>query len=165
MAKEIMGINNTILKELKNIFKETDIEEIEMEEQESFYLKISRKKEAVQMVQSVSAPVAHVHAPAPATAGVAPVESAPASDYDNPDKYHKVQSPVIGTYYSASSPDAADFVKLNDTVSGDSTLCIVEAMKVMNEIKADVKGKVVQILKVNEEPVQKEEVLFIIERL
>ncbi|MEN2998140.1 MAG: acetyl-CoA carboxylase biotin carboxyl carrier protein [Brevinematia bacterium] len=78
-------------------------------------------------------------------------------------KYHKVKSPINGTFYRAPSPGAEPFVKEGDHVNAGQTLCIVEAMKVMNEIKSPVSGKIVKILKNNAEIVKSEDALMIIE--
>ncbi len=166
MAKEILGVDSSVLREVKNLFNETNIEEIELEEPEKFYMRISRKKQAVQ-VQTIAAPVAA--APVAAAPAAAPVAAAApaapaAGQYDDAAKYHKIVSPVIGTFYEAASPEASAFVKVGDTVSPDTTVCIVEAMKVMNEIKADAKGKIVQILKGNGDSVLNNEVMFIVEK-
>ncbi|MBD3777598.1 MAG: acetyl-CoA carboxylase biotin carboxyl carrier protein, partial [Thiotrichales bacterium] len=76
---------------------------------------------------------------------------------------HKVTSPMVGSYYEAPSPNAPAFVKVGDKVAVGDTLCIIEAMKIMNPIESDVAGTVKQILGVNGEPVQYGQVLFIIE--
>ncbi len=168
MAKEIFGVDSSVLREVKNLFKETNIEEIEMEEPEKFYIRISRKKQAG-VVQTVAAPApVHTHAAPVAAAPVAaaaPAAAAPASgQYDDESKYHKITSPVIGTFYTAANPEASPFVKVGDTVSPDTTVCIVEAMKVMNEIKAEVKGKIVQMIKANGDSVLNGEAMFIVEK-
>lgn len=168
MAKEIFGVDSSVLREVKNLFKETNIEEIEMEEPEKFYIRISRKKTAVAAAPAVSSPApapAAVAAPAaPAAAPVAAPAAPAAGQFDDEARYFKIKSPVIGTYYAASSPDASPFVKVGDTVSPDTTVCIVEAMKVMNEIKAEVKGKIVQVLKGNGDSIQNNEAMFIVEK-
>jgi acetyl-CoA carboxylase biotin carboxyl carrier protein len=95
-------------------------------------------------------------APAPATAPVA--ETAPAAPSG-----HSVNSPMVGTFYSAPAPDAAPFVKVGDQVSEGDTLCIIEAMKIMNPIEADKSGTIKHIMGVNGEPVEYDQPLFIIE--
>jgi len=168
MAKEIVGIDINLLKEVKRVFKETDIEEMELEKTDSFYLKASRKKPAPTVVQTVAAPVAQVAPVAAAPVAIeapAATPAAPAGDpYADEAKYQKISSPVIGTFYAAPSPEAPNFIKVGDMVNPDTTVCIVEAMKVMNEIKADCKGKVVQILKSNAEAVQSGEPMVVVEK-
>ena len=171
MSKNICGIDSEILKEIGDIFKSTNVEEVELEEEDKFYIKVSRKRADIPMMaapapvmmqaQAAPAPVA-VSAPAAEPAAVA---AAPAAgQYDDAAKYHKILSPVIGTYYESSTPGANPFVKVGDTVSPDTTVCIIEAMKVMNEIKAEIKGKIVQILKGNGDSVQAKEAIFIVEK-
>lgn len=170
MSKEICGFDANFLKQVRGLMEETDIEELEIEEGENRYIRVSKKKEPVAAAAPIhyAAPVAH-HAPAAPVAASAPAAvSAPAapaeSKYDDETKYHKIKSPVIGTIYEAPSPDSPNFVKLGDSVSKDTTVCIVEAMKVMNEIKAEVKGKIVEISKANASPVATGETLFIVEK-
>lgn len=76
----------------------------------------------------------------------------------------EIKSPMVGTYYAAPAPDADNFVKIGDQISSGQTLCIVEAMKVMNEIEAEVSGTLVKILVENGEPVEFDQPLFLIEK-
>jgi len=81
------------------------------------------------------------------------------------DKYHKITSPLVGTFYRAPAPGAPPFVNEGDNVTVGQTLCIVEAMKVMNKITSDVNGKIVKIIPENAQPVKQGDVLFLIEPL
>ncbi|MCZ6634062.1 MAG: acetyl-CoA carboxylase biotin carboxyl carrier protein [bacterium] len=81
------------------------------------------------------------------------------------DRYHPVQSPMVGMFYRAPSPDAPAYVEEGDVVSPGQTLCIIEAMKIMNEIESDVKGRVVRVLIENESPVEYNTPLFLLEPL
>ena len=127
------------------------LDELEIREND-FYLFIKRKSKT-------SAPaVVHVpvvQAPAPAAAAGAPVAAASGPT---------VKSPIIGVFYQASSPTAPSFVKEGDVVSQGKTLCIVEAMKVMNEIKADYRMKIVKILVENGKPIVSGQDLFMVEK-
>ena len=76
--------------------------------------------------------------------------------------FHKIKAPMIGTYYQASEPNAEAFVKVGDPVSEGDTLCIIEAMKMMNKIECDIDGVVERILIQNGDPVEYDEVLFLI---
>lgn len=78
--------------------------------------------------------------------------------------YHVIESPIVGTFYTAASPDVDAFVKVGDVVSVDQTLCIIEAMKLMNEIESDACGEVVEILVGNEDPVEYGQPLFKIKK-
>jgi acetyl-CoA carboxylase biotin carboxyl carrier protein len=105
-----------------------------------------------------SAPAPQVHAPLAAApvAGAAPAEG----DGGLPAGVEEITSPMVGTFYTSASPEADAFVKVGDKVSADSTVCIVEAMKVMNEINAEIGGEIVEILVENGTAVQFGEPLF-----
>lgn len=102
------------------------------------------------------APAYHA-APAPAAGAPA---AAPAAEAGLPANVKEITSPMVGTFYAASSPDAEPFAKVGTKVSADSTVCIIEAMKVMNEIKADISGEIVEVLIENGTAVQYGEPLF-----
>jgi acetyl-CoA carboxylase biotin carboxyl carrier protein len=114
---------------------------------------------ALPVSAETTVPVAHLHAPQavveahPATAA-APAAPAPAEEL------HIIKSPIVGTFYAGSSPDAGPFVKVGDLVQAGQTVCIVEAMKLMNEIEADIAGEVVRVLVENGHPVEYGEPLF-----
>jgi len=101
------------------------------------------------------APVVAASSPPPA---VAPTET-PAAVEENPN-LHTITSPMVGTFYTKANPDAEAFVKIGDMVDNETTVCIVEAMKVFNEIPAEVRGRIVAILVDNEEPVDHGKPLF-----
>lgn len=151
------------IRKLIEIVEQSDIAEIEIKEGEH-NIRITRSKEPVVMAapaamaapMPAAAPVAAAPAAAPAV-----VESAPAAPAEIAG--HQVTSPMVGTFYSAPSPDADAFVKVGDQVSAGDTLCIVEAMKIMNPIEADVSGVVKQIMVNNADPVEFGQTLFIIE--
>ena len=97
-------------------------------------------------------------APAPAAPAAAPQEAAPQADPAN-----TIKAPIVGTFYSASSPEAEPFVKVGDKVQVGDVLCIIEAMKLMNEIEAEVSGTIKEILVENAEPVEYDQPLFVID--
>lgn len=106
-----------------------------------------------------AAPVMGAVAAAPAADAGAPAPAAPAAD----DPRRKVfQSPMVGTFYRSSAPDSDPFVSVGDRVGPDQTICILEAMKVMNEIKAEMSGEIVEVLVENGEPVEFGQPLFVI---
>lgn len=117
---------------------------------------------AVPAAQAVShAPVA---APAPSPAAPAPTPASKAEmPVEDTSKYIEVKAPIVGTFYRAPSPDADPFVKEGDTVKKGQVLCIIEAMKLMNEIESEVSGVVRKILVANGEPIEYGQVLFLIE--
>ena len=89
----------------------------------------------------------------------------PTEEVSKEKNLHTITSPMVGTFYRAPSPDAPPFVEKGDTVDKDDVVCIIEAMKIMNEIKAEVKGKIKEILVENGEIVEFSQPLFIVERL
>lgn len=101
-------------------------------------------------------------APPPAAAPVAPAPVAEIAVMP-PDEGHAVKSPMVGTFYRCASPGAAPFVEIGDTVAQGDTLCIIEAMKLMNEIEADASGAIRSILVENGQPVEFGQLLFVIE--
>ena len=143
------------VKKLIELLEESGIAEIEIQEGEES-VRISRHPgaqmpvTAPQMVQPVTA--------AEPVAAAAPT-AAPAADV--PDG-HKVLCPMVGTYYESPSPNAERFVRIGDEVNAGDTLCIIEAMKMMNQIEADVSGRITAIQAENGEPVEFGQVLFII---
>jgi acetyl-CoA carboxylase biotin carboxyl carrier protein len=102
-------------------------------------------------------PQASANAPqAPAQAASAPAPPAPAPAADE----HIVKSPIVGTFYAGPSPDAGPFVRVGDSVEAGQTVCIIEAMKLMNEIEADISGEVARVMVENGQPVEYGEPLF-----
>ncbi len=148
------------VKKLIELLEESGIAEIEIKEGEES-VRISRASSApvaAPMAYAAPAP-APVAAPAPAPAA-APAPEAAASSVP---AGKQVKSPMVGTFYRSSSPGAKPFVEVGDTVSKGDTLCIVEAMKMMNHIESEVSGVVKAILVEDSEPVEYDEVLFIVE--
>ena len=92
----------------------------------------------------------------------APQGAAPSSE-EAPSKYRHITAPMVGTFYAASAPDADAYVEIGDIVDEEAVICIVEAMKVMNEIKAEMQGKIVEVLVNNGEPVEYGQPLFLID--
>lgn len=144
------------IKKIVELMQEHDVSKFELEE-ESFRLALVRgAADDIKMVSPLPA-AAPLPAAPPAPAAAAPA-AAPAAEED--DGSAEIKSPIVGTFYRSSSPDSDPFVKVGDTVDKDSVVCIVEAMKVMNEIKAEVKGKITKILVENASPVVYGQPLF-----
>ncbi|AMK75676.1 MULTISPECIES: acetyl-CoA carboxylase biotin carboxyl carrier protein [Methylomonas] len=139
------------IKKLIDLIEESDIAEIEIREGEES-VKISRYSAAAPV--QYAAPVAAPIAAAPVVAA-APVEEKVSG--------HVVKSPMVGTFYRSASPGSAAFVEIGQSVSNGQTLCIIEAMKILNQIEADKSGKIKQILVENGHPVEYGQPLFIIE--
>ena len=145
------------LKKLIDLVQESGIAELEITEGEE-RVRIARGGQvSVSPASGAAAPVqAPSAAPAAAAAAAAPAEPAA------PDAGHTVKSPMVGTFYRAPSPEAKPFVAVGDTVKEGQTLCVIEAMKLMNEIEADAAGVVKAILVENGQPVEYGQALFII---
>jgi acetyl-CoA carboxylase biotin carboxyl carrier protein len=109
----------------------------------------------------MAAPVAPVAAPAAATPAPK-AEAAPAASNEDAN-YLVVKSPMVGTFYRSSTPDKPAFVKVGDAVDAGQTVCIIEAMKLFNEIESDVKGKIVKVLVEDASPVEYEQPLFLVD--
>jgi acetyl-CoA carboxylase biotin carboxyl carrier protein len=149
------------IKDIENIIKilkQNEVTEFELE-QEGTRVKLSRTTGGTYVAAEARyemVPAVHVSAPVAAASN----GSAPQEDLG---RYVKVESPIVGTFYRKPSPDADFFVKEGDTVSKGDTLCIIEAMKLMNEIEAPTSGKVVKILGVEGQVIEFGEVLFLID--
>jgi acetyl-CoA carboxylase biotin carboxyl carrier protein len=152
------------IRKLIELLEETGISEIEIKEGEES-LRLSRHSSApveVPQVRHVSFP-AQQPAPHPA-----PNNAIPAAHHEHKPAVpmasgHKIRSPMVGTMYTSPSPENPPFVTIGQSVKVGDTLCIVEAMKMFNEIESDRAGKIVEILVKNGEPVEYDQILFIIE--
>ena len=130
------------VKKLIELLEESDINEIEIQEGEES-VRISRSSSIVAAAPVVQAAPAAVAAPAPAPAAPAAAPAAPAAPAVDG---HAVNSPMVGTFYGAPSPGAAPFVSVGQSVKEGDVICIVEAMKMMNQIEADKAGTITAIL-------------------
>jgi len=145
------------VKKLIELLEESGIAEIEISEGEES-VRISRYP------QGGVAPQATFVAAPPATAvAAAPPAEAPPVVADAPKRGTTVEAPMVGTYYSSANPGAKPFVEIGSNVNPGDTLCIIEAMKMMNQIEAEVGGRITSILVSNGEPVEFGQVLFTIE--
>lgn len=155
-----MKFESDYIEKLAKIIADNDLTEISLEDGEQA-ITIRKDLPEVNMVASAPAvaaapqavPVAAAQASAPAQAPVAKEEV----------KGKAITSPMVGTFYAASSPDAAPFVEVGSTVNVGDVVCIIEAMKLMNEIKAEQAGKVVQICVKNGDPIEFGQVLMYVE--
>jgi len=147
------------VKKLIELLEESDIAEIEIHEGE----------ESVRISRASTIPMAQMMAAAPAPAPAAPATPAPATPLaaDKPAAEeisgHSVKSPMVGTFYRAPSPGSKVFVEEGQKVSKGDTLCIIEAMKILNQIESDKSGTVKKILAENGQPVEYNQPLFVIE--
>ena len=148
------------IKEILALMNENDLNEIEIEREG---LKLKLKKNAtgqVVMSQPTHYAVESIPSPKAAAAPAAPT----AADVARKDT-KEIKSPMVGTFYRSPSPEAGPFVEVGQTVEIGQVVCIVEAMKLMNEIKSEVRGKVVEVTVENAEPVEFGQVLYIVEPL
>jgi acetyl-CoA carboxylase biotin carboxyl carrier protein len=154
------------IRKLIELLDETGIAEIEIKEGEES-LRLSRysniPREAPQIHYVSSPPAPHAEASAPGAAPGTPSHSENKHAVHSIPSGHKIRSPMVGTMYTAPAPGSAPFVTLGQKVNVGDILCIVEAMKMLNEIESDRAGKIVDILVANGEPVEYDQVLFIIE--
>lgn len=149
------------IKRLVQLVDASSVTDLEIEE-ENTKIKISKKGIAIQ--SSGSQPQQQYIYPAAAAFQQAEGTKAAETEAKQIDEnLHEVRSPIVGTFYRASSPDSESFVQVGDIVSVGSTLCIIEAMKLMNEIESDVDGKIVKILVENGKPVEYNQPLFLIQ--
>lgn len=147
------------IKKLIELVEESGVAELEIQEGEES-VRISRHSSAAPAPVHYAVPQA---APAPQAAAAPQQDSAPAEAAEPEMSGHIIRSPMVGTFYAAPSPGAKDFVQVGQQVKAGDVLCIVEAMKMMNQIESDVTGTVKAILVSNGEPVEYDEPMFIIE--
>ena len=146
------------LKKLVRIVENSKIDEIEVEE-EGLRIRVAKNS--------------HNHASAihsaPHAAPTSTVTDTPPAEEQAPAKsevrYHEIKSPIVGTFYRAPAPDAEPYVEIGQVVQSKTVLCLIEAMKLMNEIESDASGRIVKILVENGQPVEYNQTLFYLEPL
>ena len=146
------------IKKVIKLVEKSEVDEIEIEEEGKKIRVAKHRNSQAGFPLPASYPFT---APVSVAQSSAPVAPTPAAKPEK--KYHEVKSPIVGTFYRAPAPDAANYVEVGQDVKAGTVLCIVEAMKLMNEIESDVEGRVVQILAENGKPVEYNQVLFHIE--
>jgi len=135
------------VKELIEMMNKNKLEEIEIEKGD---LKIHLRKKGKKIAQDV-------------TSLEKPIVKNSTSNSKEKEKFKKIKAPIVGTFYRSSSPDSEPFVEVGDMIEKEQTLCIIEAMKVMNEIKSELKGKIKEILIDNGESVEFDQPLFTVQ--
>ena len=154
------------LKTLIDLVSESNVSELEITEAEG-KVRIVKGSHAPLVMQAPVVPVAVAAAPVPDAATPAPAAAAPspaaAPEAPSGPAGHAVKSPMVGTFYRAASPGAKPFVELGTVVKEGQTICIIEAMKILNEIEADKSGTVTQILCENGQAVEYGQTLLVIE--
>jgi len=149
-----------LVKELTNLFTKNELTELELET-ETISIRLAKTAEQVHQI-APAAPVAMAPAPAAAAPAPAPAAAPAAEASVQAELADAIKSPMVGTVYLAPEPNAALFVKKGDKVSKGQTLCIIEAMKVMNPIASPQDGTVTEILVENAQPVEFDQPLFIV---
>lgn len=159
------------LNEIQDLIKfvsKSGVTEVEIE-QKDFKITIKAEKKAdsqSQIIVQAAAPAIAAPAPvaaAPVAAAPAPTPAAPAADSSANSNLITVKSPMIGTFYRSSGPDKDPFVSVGQSISKGDTVCIIEAMKLFNEIEAEVSGKIVKVLVDDASPVEYDQPLFLVD--
>jgi acetyl-CoA carboxylase biotin carboxyl carrier protein len=156
------------VKKVIKLIEKSEVDEIEIEE-EGKKIRVAKHKNSQPMYVAqlasqgpMAVPQSQQALPSPAPGSAAVPQASSTAKPET--KYHEVRSPIVGTFYRAPAPDAEVYVEIGQTVSVGSVLCIVEAMKLMNEIESDVSGRIAQVLVENGKPVEYNQVLFLIEK-
>lgn len=156
------------IKQIQDLIKfvsKSGVNEVSIEEKD-FKITIKTNQEPTYVTASLPAavaPVAVQGAPAPAAPVTAPVAVVATPAADNESHFITVKSPMIGTFYRSSGPDKAPFVNVGDDITPGKVTCIVEAMKLFNEIESEVSGKIVKILVNDAQPVEYDQPLFLVD--
>ncbi|QQS37044.1 MAG: acetyl-CoA carboxylase biotin carboxyl carrier protein [Ignavibacteriales bacterium] len=151
-----------LLKKLIRLVDTSNITDLEVEEN-GLRVKIAKKTRSYAQGSQPHIVMAPAHQPADVIEQKASSEAKQTSE-EKPSNTHEIRSPIVGTFYRAPAPDADAYVQVGDMVSAGSVLCIVEAMKLMNEIESDIGGKIIRILVENGKPVEYNQPLFLIEK-
>ncbi|MEO8147108.1 MAG: acetyl-CoA carboxylase biotin carboxyl carrier protein [Bacteroidia bacterium] len=155
-------MNKKEIEELIKFVSKAGVTEVSLE-QKDFKITIKNEIKIREQVMVQAAPAHVVHAPAPAAVAAA-VAAAPAKLItDDESRYITIKSPMIGTFYRASSPDKPNFVNVGDEIKAGKPICIIEAMKLFNEIESEVTGTIVKCLVENASPVEYDQVLFLVD--
>lgn len=150
------------IQELIKMVNKSNLSELTIEEKD-FKVTIKQKEEVIQQTVYTGQVQASAPAPAPQPAP-APAAGTPApKQAEDTSKYITIKSPMIGTFYRKPSPDKPLFIEVGDEVSPGKVVCIIEAMKLFNEIESEVKGKVVKILVEDQSPVEYDQPLFLVD--
>lgn len=162
-------MNYKEITDLIKLINKTDLSEFKIRDKE-FELQIRTKNFQGKGIVQQSNPV--VQLPTPAPQSVAPIATpapTPAPQAEKTEKAEstagllEVKSPIVGTFYRSSSPDKPPFVKVGDAIEKGSVVCIVEAMKLFNEIESEVSGKIMKVLVEDAQPVEYDQVLFLVD--
>jgi acetyl-CoA carboxylase biotin carboxyl carrier protein len=154
-----MTMDLSYVKKIIKLVEHSEIDELELEE-EGRKIRVARNRK----VEVVSQIPYSVSMAAPAAVGASAEQKPIAAAPESGKQYHEVHSPIVGTFYRAPAPDAEVYTEIGQAVKVGTVLCIVEAMKLMNEIESDAEGTIVKILVENGKPVEYNQPLFLIEK-
>lgn len=149
-----------LIKKLVKLVDSSGVTDLEIEENGS-KIKIAKKVRTANVL-SAPAVLPHQQAAQTQTQQAKSSEDKPAAKEDKSEKLYEIKSPIVGTFYRAPAPDADPYINVGDRISTGAVLCIVEAMKLMNEIESEVNGTVVKILVDNGKPVEYNQPLFLV---
>lgn len=152
------------IQELIRLINKSNIGEITVEEK-GFKITIKQKQEAVQQILAAAPVYAQQPVAAPAAANTAAEKTKPAADNTASSNLITIKSPMIGTFYRRASPDKPLFVEVGDEITPGKVVCIIEAMKLFNEIESEISGKVVKVLVDDASPVEYDQPLYLVEPL
>lgn len=151
-----------LIKKLVKIVDSSGVTDLEIQEGD-FKIKVAKKIRNAQVITQAQIPVAAAQPVMQTSSPAAEATKQTTEAEITAANLHEIRSPIVGTFYRAPAPDADSYVQVGSVVSPGSVLCIVEAMKLMNEIESDVNGKIVKILVENGKPVEYNQPLFLIE--
>ncbi len=157
-------MNYKEITDLIKLVNKTDLAEVKLKDKD-FEISIRTSNfqgKSTQVVQSSSAPIMQMPAAAP-VAPAAVVTSSSEPETESTEGLLEVKSPIVGTFYRSTSPDKPAYVKVGDSVEKGDTVCIVEAMKLFNEIETEVSGKIVKVMVEDAAPVEYDQVLFLVD--
>ncbi len=151
------------IKKLIKLLESNDINEIEIDEEGTKIRLVKNKPSEMQYVSYVPPQNVHQNIPPSVSETAATEQEKPEVKAPPKENLAEVRSPIVGTFYRAPSPNADPYVQVGQDISTGTVLCIIEAMKLMNEIESEVNGKIVKIMAENGQPVEYNQVLFLVE--
>ena len=152
-----------LIKKLVKIVDTSEITDLEVEEN-GLRIKVAKKIRTYKTFEQPQVILGQSASAAEASVSQISLDEKSLQPQEQQANLHEVKSPIVGTFYRAPAPDADTYVQVGDTVSAGSVLCIIEAMKLMNEIESDVSGKIIKILVENGKPVEYNQPLFLIQK-
>jgi len=150
------------IQELIKFVSRSGVNEVAIE-QKDFKITIKTNQAPTVINTTVPAQAPQVLAAAPAAQPAAVTNAAPVAEVDDSSKYITIKSPMIGTFYRSASPEKPSFANVGDEISVGKVICIIEAMKLFNEIESEVSGRIVKVLVDNSSPVEYDQPLFLVE--